>query len=300
MNFTKVNKTDVDPFDLILGNDDGKLFKTTSVTGEKKNVTQIFKVRPQAITALARYEDYLLIAKDCTSPGVFNRDSEIYRCILDWTKLENENENCAAEPFARARSYDKYITSLVVVGNDTFFGRTDGLLHRCATNDVRNEICHFFYDVGQLKITGLAYDSSNEKLYISTESGRLIRCGLDEGGTYNPSCSMVFEYDEILFIHLYDFTAVYVAYDAVWIGVENGRILKCPLTKANNKFACSRFQQLDATIHEFGFRNDGYLYGHARNADDINALFRCDPETPGSCQNKVKLPEKTSTILIAS
>lgn len=63
---------------------------------------------------------------------------------------------------------------------------------------------------------------------------------------------------------------VHVAYDAVWLGTENGRLLKCPITITEDNLECYEFDQIEwfrfrippsiPVIYNIGSRNDGYLY----------------------------------------
>lgn len=119
------------------------------------------------------------------------------------------------------------------------------------------------------------------------------------------SCNLAYQHTAPLAQH--GLTDVHVAYNAVWIGTENGRLLRCPLESLSNNdyFACSEFDEIKwlmippsmPTIHNIDTRNDGFSYASLKGRGR-NDLWKCNPNMDKSCRTEVKLPEETQSFII--
>lgn len=103
---------------------------------------------------------------------------------------------------------NEYVTSMVVVENGTFFGQTNRYLNYCELESLR--ACKTI-EPQNSKITGIAYDSKREKIYVSlARNGALYICPSDPKKT--DSCKLVYEHNK--HYRTAELTAVHVAYEA--------------------------------------------------------------------------------------
>lgn len=142
------------------------------------------------------------------------------------------------------------------------------------------------------KVTGLAHDGQN--LWISLQAGTLVRCDLRN----RSSCEEAYKLRQG-FGRRFDLTSMHGAFDAVWLGTEDARLIKCPLT--SGKLNCDKTKQSftssssELKIYSI-FSRDGYLY-IAVEANKINEVWRCKPELRYKCWSWFLLPLNTTSVL---
>lgn len=288
-------------FNLLLGDEDGKVSRIESWYPEYG--TSVHQFKTQAITAMARYKTsdrFFVVKKKSSFLGLFRSDSYVYSCTLDF---ENSVTKCDDEPYYEVGRINVDITSIATTGDGLFIGDTGGNLNYCDLNTIQGckTIRHF---EDKTRITGIAYDSVNDSIYVSLHfRGPLYRC------PGNPkeanSCDRVYTYNPNLETH--GLTAVHVAYESVWLGTENGRLLRCE-NKGTRAVGCFEFYKIEWTalfepaIYSIGTRGvDGYVYVGLRYVGlfkSVNAMWRCHPIFNNSCEFDFELPQETRSFLI--
>lgn len=141
-------------FDVILGMNNGKVMKITTKSDEQVIELNHFSNRP--VPALARYDNYVFVAKDNNVVGRLQQETYVYRCQFEQDKLE-----CPEKPFHQMDRAIKAVTSTVVIEDGLYVGHNHGEIYHCHVFDGN---C-FEIKVLDGKITGLAYDSENDKIY---------------------------------------------------------------------------------------------------------------------------------------
>lgn len=274
------------PLKLILGLDDGRVVWAAQGEG-------IFPIHQfnNSVTALARHENRLLVATEDKKTGMYNNPSIIHECPLNFGQFKS---SCDGEPKVNDKRHYSYVTSMAVVGDGMYTSYSDGAVFYIFFTENQPPVQNMMPSV---KVTGLAYDPNRDDIYVSMSSGELIRFGR----TYREKKRMnvVYKHDRILYQGL---TTIHVAYDAAWVGTENGHLLKCPLNEQKKKLDCQLFVNLEwsvfsqPTFFNIASRNE-YIYA-AMRGHDVCQMWQCKPDDPKSCET-FDLPETTRAFLLA-
>lgn len=189
------------------------------------------------IIALAEANDRLIVAKQGDGIHVFpfnvNNPQE-YECKNDKKHKSRELKIDAPK-----------VSGMVVVDYSLYFVSTDGSTGYCVFCDSK---C-FQRPMSDEEFTGIAHDWFSGAFFVSMRSGILYRCSAVVEETADLHCKKVFKYT-----HRWSYnglSAVYVAFGAVWLGTESGRLLKCPLTEKENELECDEFFEIEWKLFSY-------------------------------------------------
>lgn len=177
ININKCDTIGMDPFDVVLGMNDGRVLKAT-LNSPNEPTVELVKFENQAITSLAKHQDHLFIAGKNYAPV---SKISIHRCTLDSNNLAIDRESCVARPFFEISLSNSWSRSMEVVDDGLFVGDTYGGLHYCSFKNALCQRSKLSVDNDQRsfkiqQITGIAYDSSSRSIYVSLrERGQLYR-----------------------------------------------------------------------------------------------------------------------------
>lgn len=278
-NFVENNATDT-VLTMVIGTSHGEvLLNSEQLSSNFPKGTLIVKF-DQGIAALAKYKDYLFVS---TETSIFGWQGYIYRFGFDWKNIKLNGSSY--EVFHKVGPWNEWVTSMVVANEFLYAGRTVGVMLRCFTGIPR--ICEEFHSAGSA-ITGLDYDPFTKNIYGTTQKRTLWRC---------LHCDK-----DLFFENGGEFTAVKVAYGAVWIGslgpAENRTVelLRCLLDNTNDKKKCHAFYDLGKVcpIDSMDTDASGMLF-----VSNGNQMWQFDPDLAFQEINRFIIPINSQTFIVA-
>lgn len=257
-------------------------------------MTKFYSLGTQAVTALAVYENYLLLGRKYNKLGIHSHASNTLSCPFDWNEIVVK-KSCDLHPKLQIPNADSYLTSIVIKDNHLHTSDNYGNFYNCSLKEIEDEC--LLQENFNGTISGMDMNSIN--LYIAFESGKLLRCPLNSN--LMASCKELYD-DAYYWLGL---TAVHVAYDALWLGTKNGQLLKCPLNNEfkESKLNCQEFAKMNwswytkPVVYNIQSKNGFLLAGW--KGFTVNEMWRCDPDDAQKCGNiKFELPSRTRTFVI--
>lgn len=262
-------------FKMIFGLADGRVLVANSYLFNKTKQIARF---PNEISSLAVHKDYLYVSQKVHS--FINRDSSIWRCKIIDSKNFIIHPNCIR--FTEVCLLGESVLSMVALQDYIYVGRSDGVIWRCATDNTNN--CEIFNQVGAHKITGIDYNPRNGNIYVSLWTGTLLRCRHYCGS----SCESVYSWSE------HKFTALKMAFDAVWIGTDTGELWKCPLSYSE-EMKCLLWDKSHVGVNILSIEaTNEYVYANLKGLK----MWQCDPNKVWSCHVTFSTPEGFHPFII--